>query len=218
MKKQLALALALAAASTSAAAYENMSHSYVEAGFLHHQAELPVVEEAGVTVEDMKANGGYINGSFAVGEKFYVFGGYQKAKDDSVGVRLDGFGEVGEFDTDVEQGHAGFGYNHKLSDRVEWTGELSYLRTKFKVKVDELDYRDSAEGDDYRASIGLRGHLAANFEGWIKANYTDGDMYDQEFSGTLGGLIKFNDAWGIVGEAEMGSDQKQYRVGVRWSF
>ncbi|MFK3650757.1 outer membrane beta-barrel protein [Lysobacter enzymogenes] len=216
MKKQLALAVALAAASTSAAAYDKLSHSYVEAGFVHNQSELPVVAPSNISVEDMKANGGFINGSFAVGEKFYVFGGYSKAKDDSVGIRVTGLGQVGEFEVDAQQGHAGIGYNHKLSDRVEWTGEVSYLRTKFEVET--RGFRDSAEGDDYRASIGLRGNLAANFEGWIKANYTDGDMYDKEFSGTLGGLIKFNDSWGVVAEADLGSDQKQYRVGVRWSF
>ncbi|QWP76387.1 hypothetical protein J5226_22835 [Lysobacter sp. K5869] len=217
MKKQLALALALAAASTSAAAYEKLSHSYVEAGFVNHQAELPVDAPAIVKVEDMKANGGFINGSFAVGEKFYVFGGYQKGKDDSIGISVGNLGQVDEFEVDAQQGHAGFGYNHQLSDRVEWNGELSYVRTRFKAKNHSFD-NDTVDGDDYRASLGLRGQLARNFEGWIKANYTDGDMYDKEFSGTLGGLIKFNDSWGIVAEGEFGSDQKQYRVGVRWSF
>ncbi|ALN56713.1 MULTISPECIES: outer membrane beta-barrel protein [Lysobacter] len=217
MKKQLALALALAAASTSAAAYDRLSHTYVEAGFAHQQAEVPVLAPVGVTVDDMKANGGFINGSIAVGEKFYVFGGYQKGKDDSIAVNFEGFGKIGEFEIDAQQAHGGVGYGHQLSDRVQWTGEVSFLRTRFKAKGEDIT-QDTAEGDDYRASLGLRGNLARNFEGWIKANYTDGDMYDQEFSGTLGGLIKFNDNWGIVAEGEFGSDQKQYRLGVRWSF
>lgn len=217
MKKQLALALALAAASTSAAAYEKLSHTYVEAGFAHHQAELPTQVPAGFSVDDMKANGGFINGSIAVGEKFYVFGGYSQGKDDEVGINFDGVGRVYEFEIDAKQAHAGFGYAHQLSDRVQWTGEVSFLRTRFEAEQGAFD-NDTAEGDDYRASIGLRGNLARNFEGWIKATYTDGDMYDKEFSGTLGGLVKFNDNWGIVGEAEMGSDQKQYRLGLRWSF
>lgn len=217
MKKQLALALALAAASTSAAAYEKLSHTYVEAGFLNQQAELPVVTDPGFTVDDMKANGGFINGSIAVSERFYAFGGYSKAKDDEVGINFGSFGQIADFEVDAQQAHAGFGYNRQISDRVEWSGEVAYLRTRFKVKGEGFD-RDTARGDDYRASLGLRGNLARNFEGWIKANYTDGDMYDKEFSGTLGGLIKFNDTWGVVAEGEFGSDQKQYRLGVRWSF
>ncbi|MET4731270.1 opacity protein-like surface antigen [Lysobacter enzymogenes] len=217
MKKQLALAAALAAASTSASAYEKLSHTYVEAGFASNQVELPTQLPAGFSVDDMTANGGFINGSFAVGEKFYVFGGYSQGKDDKLGVNVEGYGRVFEFDADVKQVHAGAGYAHQLSDRVEWNGEVAFLRTRFEVDQGFFD-NNKAEGDDYRASIGLRGQLARNFEGWVKASYTDGDMYDKEFSGTLGGLIKFNDSWGIVGEAEMGSDQKQYRLGVRWSF
>ncbi|ALN90364.1 hypothetical protein [Lysobacter gummosus] len=215
MKKQLALALLLATASSAAAAADGLSHSYVEAGFVRHQAELPVVEGQGVSVDDMKADGGYIAGSFEVMESVYLFGGYHKGNDD-VGVSLDGIGEIGEFDADVQQGHIGLGYHHKLSDRVEWTGELSYLNTRLELKVE--DFKERLKGDDYRASVGLRGDLAANFEGWIKANYTDGDVYDGEFSGTLGALVKFNKTWGIVGEAEVGSDDRQFRLGVRASF
>lgn len=215
MNKQLALALMLATASSAAAAADGLSHNYVEAGFVRHQSELPVLAEQGVSVDDIKADGGYIAGSFSFVDSVYVFGGYHQGNDD-VAVSLDGFGKVGEIDTDAKQAHVGFGYHHKLSDRVEWTGELSYINTRVELKVDA--FKERVKGDDYRASVGLRGDLAANFEGWVKANYTDGDLYDSQFSGTLGALVKFNRTWGIVGEAEVGSDDRQFRLGVRASF
>ncbi|MGH8083352.1 MAG: hypothetical protein ACREP7_22435 [Lysobacter sp.] len=215
MKKQLALALMLVTASSAAAAADGLSHTYVEAGFVRHQAELPIDAGQGVSIDDMKADGGYIAGSVEVASNVYIFGGYHKGNDD-VAVNIDGVGEVGKFDADVEQGHLGLGYHHKLSDRVEWTGELSYINTRLDLKVE--DFKQRAKGDDYRASVGLRGDLAANFEGWIKANYTDGDVYDGEFSGTLGALVKFNKMCGIAGEAEFGSDDRQFRLGVRASF
>lgn len=215
MNKQLALALVLATASSAAAAADGLSHSYVEAGFVRHQSELPALAAPGVSIDDIKADGGYIAGSFSFVDSVYVFGGYHQGNDD-VAVSLDGFGKVGEIDTDVQQAHVGFGYYHKLSDRVEWTGELSYINSRVELKVDS--FKERVKGDDYRASVGLRGDLAANFEGWVKANYTDGDLYDSQFSGTLGALVKFNRTWGIVGEAEVGSDDRQFRLGVRASF
>lgn len=216
MKKQLALALLLATASSAAAAADGLSHNYVEVGFVRHQKETPVVfTQPGFSVNDLKADGGYIAGSFEFMSNVYLFGGYHKGNDD-VAVNFNGVKTPFEIDTDLQQGHIGLGYHHTLSDRVEWTGEISYINTRADLKFDGL--KDRLEADDYRGSLGLRGDLAANFEGWVKVNYTDGDAYDGEVSGTLGALIKFNETWGIVGEAEVGSDDKQYRVGVRASF
>lgn len=213
MKNQLALALLLASTSSAAVAAD-ISHTYVEVGFARQQVELPEIGND-VAMEDMKADGGYIRGSVELNDAFYLFGGYSKGNDD-IDVRYYPIGKVFEVDADAEQGDIGFGYRHTLSDRVEWTGELSYVNTRISVGVD--GFKDRVKGDDYRASVGLRSNLASNFEGWIKANYTDGDVYDGEFTGTLGALVKFNETWGIVGEAEIGSDNKQYRVGVRASF
>ena len=42
---------------------------------------------------------------------------------------------------------------------------------------------------------------------------------DSEFYGTLGGQIKFDKTWSIVGEAQwIGSDTTVYMAGVRASF
>ncbi|MGO1073146.1 hypothetical protein [Lysobacter sp. CA199] len=221
MKNQLVLAVLLATASSTAAAADGLRHTYVEAGFIRHQVKTPLqgpaeIPAADVSIEDAKADGGYIAGSYEIGERFYVFGGYQKGNAD-IGVSIVGLGDVLEIDTDLQQGRVGFGYHRPVSDRVEWTGELSFIHTQIKFDR-EYVVNPRAKGDDYRASLGLQGDLAANFEGWVKANYTDGDVYDGEFSGTLGALIKFNEVWGIVGEAEVGSDDRQFRVGVRASF
>lgn len=210
MKKQLALALALAMASSAAAAADGLSYNYIEGGYSVQKFELPSIDED-ISIQDPKAAGGYIAGSVAVSDAMHLFGGYRQGSDDIevsyLGTRL------GEADIDSKQYHIGLGYHHTLSDRVDWTGELSYLRTELDVEDEE-----AGEGDDYRASLGLRGDLAANFEGWVKANYTDGDVYDGEFSGTIGALVKFNETWGIVGEAEFGDKVSQFNLGVRASF
>ncbi|MBW8807532.1 outer membrane beta-barrel protein [Lysobacter capsici] len=211
MKKQLALALLLATASSAAAAADGLSYSYVEVGASQSKVELPTVD-ANFSVDDIKANGGYLRGSVALGDAFHLFGGYRQG-DDDVAVRFRNV-KIGETNIDLAQYEIGFGYHHTLSERVDWTGELSYVGTD----VDVEGGGDFDRADDFRASVGLRGKLARNFEGWVKANYTDGDAYDSEFSGTIGAQIKFNHIWGIVGEAEFGDTHNQLSLGVRASF
>ena len=46
----------------------------------------------------------------------------------------------------------------------------------------------------------------------------DGSRMDTEFVGTLGGQVKFNQTWGLVGEIQLFDDVSQYSVGVRASF
>lgn len=211
MNKQLALALLLATASSAAAAADGLSYSYVEFGASQSKVELPSVDP-NVSVDDIKANGGYLRGSVALGDAFHLFGGYRQG-DDDVAVRLRNV-KLGETNIDLAQYEVGFGYHHTLSERVDWTGELSYVGTDVDVEGgSEFD-----RADDFRASVGLRGKLARNFEGWVKANYTDGDAYDSEFSGTIGAQIKFNHIWGLVGEADFGDTHHQLSLGVRASF
>lgn len=211
MKKQLALAILLATASSAAAAADGLSYSYIEVGASQSKVELPAVD-ANFSVDDIKANGGYLKGSVALGDAFHLFGGYRQG-DDDVAVRFRNV-KIGETNIDLAQYEIGFGYHHTLSERVDWTGELSYVGTD----VDVEGGGDFDRADDFRASVGLRGKLARNFEGWVKANYTDGDAYDSEFSGTIGAQIKFNHIWGIVGEAEFGDTHNQLSLGVRASF
>lgn len=211
MKKQLALAIVLACASSAAAAADGLSYSYIEAGVAQSKVELPAVD-ANYSVDDIKTNSAYLRGSVALGDSFHLFGGYRKG-DDDVAVRFRNV-KIGEANIDLAQYEVGFGYHHTLSDRVDWTGELSYIGTD----VDVQGGGDFDRADDFRVSVGLRGNLARNFEGWAKVNYTDGDAYDSEFSGTLGAQIKFNRTWGIVGEAEFGDKNSQLSLGVRASF
>jgi hypothetical protein len=161
-------------------------------------------------IDDIEAGGFYINGSAAIGESFHVFGGYRAGSDD-VTVTVPGFGS-GTTDIDLNQLTAGVGYHHGLSDRADLVTELSYLHTEAEVEG------DSTDGDDARIAVGIRGLLADSFEGWAKGNYTDGDVYDGEFSATVGAQFKFNKTWGMTGEAEFGDSSSQYTIGVRASF
>lgn len=201
MKKQLVLAIALAAASFAATAGE-LSYSNIEAGYARMEADVDDASDAVLT-------GYFVHGSVALNDSFYLLGGYESGTDND----FLGFGGV---DVDLSQIQAGVGYHHALSDRADLLTEISYLRQE--VEASAFGFSESESADGYRASLGVRGLLAGNFEGLAKANYTDGSDIDGEVSATLGAQLKFNPTWGLVGEVEIGEDAKKYLVGVRASF
>jgi hypothetical protein len=151
---------------------------------------------------DFNPDGFGLKGSFAFGDQFYGFGSYLRGSDTVSGT-----------DVDVDQTQLGLGYRHGVSDSADFIGELSWINQG--VDIEGLGNDDAHGG---RLSAGFRGELANNFEGYVKANYTDGGDFSGDFSGTLGAQVKFNPTWGVTGEAEFGGDADIYMLGVRASF
>lgn len=221
------LAAALLSLASLNATAADFSYTHVEAGY--NWTKLDRSEQSAapaIGIDDVKADGYYLKGSIELGQSpFYLFGGYRQAEDDKVGLSLSAHQCLflrcpPNLDMEIKQYDVGLGYHHSLSERVDLIADLSYVHTKVDVDTPAGFTRISAsdDGDDYRVGVGIRGNLASNLEGWVKATYTDGDFYDSQFGGTLGLLVKFNPTWGLVGEAEIGDDIQTYSVGVRASF
>lgn len=199
MKKQIALAIALAVAPFAASAGE-LNYSYVEGGFARTNIDVDGVGDADF-------DGAQLRGSAGINDSFYVFAGYGSTNNDDAGV-----------DVDFNEGQIGLGYHFGLSDRVDLIAELGAIRQE----IDSNAF-GGAKADGGRASVGIRGELADNFEGWVKASYTDGGDFDGGFSGLVGAQLKFNATWGLVGEIEAGEasddvDVTKYLIGLRASF
>jgi len=146
----------------------------------------------------------------------YVFGGYERAnKDFNLG---GGFVLEGT----LQQATLGIGYRQEMTERVDFTADISVLRTKvesdLRLRGRSLD--DSSDSSNLGfANLGLRGKPSPRTEAWIKAGYIDGSDVDEgEFVGTLGGQVNFTPTWGLVGEVQFIDDANQYKVGVRASF
>ena len=193
MKKHLALAIALAAAPFAATAGE-LSYTYVEGGY----AKTHVNEDF---LDNPELDGVYLRGSVALGEQFYVYGGFDATS-----------GDVAGFDIDETISQLGVGYRFAVSENADLLGELAFVRDDFDV--DGID--NSSNGG--RANIGIRGAMSPSFEGWLKGGYLDGGDFDGEFVGNVGGQFKFRQTWGIVVEAEFIDQVTFYRAGVRASF
>lgn len=188
MKRSL-IALALATLiPLSAQADDKLSYTYVEGGYVN------VNGDGGAD-----ADGFGVRGSFEFGDSgFYGFGAYSQVEVDDV---------PGEVDIDSTQ--LGFGYAHGLTDNADLISELSYVNT---------DVEGLGDADGYRASVGLRGSFSDNFEGLVKANWTDGSDIDGDFSGTIGAQYKFTQTWGVTGEVEFADGGETYMLGLRASF
>lgn len=191
------LPLALLAALPFAASAQTLEYSWVEAGYDRLDPDTD-----GLITGDPDAHGYYVRGSAAIGPSAYLFGGYETATNDDFGV-----------DIDLDLLQAGYGYHHAMSERADLLAEVSYLRTGV-----EIDGFGSEHGEDWRGSVGVRGAFSDNFEGLAKANYTDGDTIDGDFSGTVGAQLKFSPAWGFTAEVEFGEDYSKYLLGLRARF
>ena len=66
--------------------------------------------------------------------------------------------------------------------------------------------------------MGVRSALSDKFEGIAKLNYYDLSDYSGDVTGTVGAQYKFNQNWGVTGEAEVGHGDQAYMLGVRASF
>lgn len=143
------------------------------------------------------ADGWGLRGSVEFGESnFYGFGAFNKLDIDNTSIDIDNY-------------DLGIGYAHAIGDRADLISELAYVKA---------DAGGGANADGYRASIGVRGSFTPNFEGLIKANYTDGSDFDGDFSGTVGAQYKFTQTWGLTGEVNFDDNAQTYLVGVRASF
>ena len=197
MKKLLAAAMLLAMTPFAASARDSLgSFTYVEAGVQRLSIDYGT---PGSNALDF--NGAGIRSSIELSDNFYVYGGYAWGRNSNQTVNIN-----------ARDMQIGLGYRHTVFDNADLTAELGFQHTQLDAGV----FRDNLDGG--RLSVGLRGALSNNFEGWVKANYVNGSDYSSEFSGTLGAQFIINQTWGIVGEIEAGDLASRYMLGARASF
>lgn len=206
MRKTLILAALLAATPFAATASE-LSYTYVEGGWTQFHINDNLLE-------DPSADGGYLRGSFAIAPQVHVFGGYSAV---SKSYSL----SSARLKMELAQPELGIGYHMTLSDRVDFTTDIALVRLSLEEKISGMPgyngtYKDHSNAG--RATLGVRGKPSARTEAWLKGGVMDGSDIDTTFVGNLGGQVKFNATWGVVGEIQFIEDTTQYMAGVRASF
>ena len=215
MRKTLILAALLAAAPLAAQANDTLSYTFVEGGLT--RAEI----DGGDGFETLKANGGYLRGSYALTDATHVFGSYSRVSESESAYGI-------KAEADLDQYELGLGWHMPMADRVDFTADIAYVRLDQKLKLSGIpadsgyDHLNGSYDFDAvnagRVTLGLRGTPSARTEAWVKAGAMDGSDMDSEFVGNLGGQFKFNPTWGLVGDINWIGDVTQYSVGVRASF
>lgn len=214
MRNTLILAAMLAATPFAACAADGLSYNYVEAGWTRLSVDVDDSNE--------HANGGYLRGSWQIGEPAYLFASFAQ-----VGKTYRYDGGLRDKYT-LSQPEIGIGFRQEWTERVDFIADIAYLRQNAELKLrgyddyygtDGLDGTYKAHSNAGRVSLGVRGKPSWRTEAWIKAGYVDGsDMDNGEFVGTLGGQVNFNRTWGLVGEIQFIDDTTQALLGIRASF
>lgn len=212
MRKILLAAALLAIAPLSASAAERVSYTYVEAGW----TQLDTNDDY---FNDPKVDGGYIRGSFDIAPQVNVFGGWSymskkyKYRYGSTDANLK---------LELNQPELGIGYHMAMSDRVDFTADIAWVRQNVEAKLSVNGVGSDSDKDHTnagRATLGVRGKPSVRTEAWLKAGYLDGGSdFKGTWVGNVGGQVNFTRTWGLVAEVQAYRDVTQFSVGARASF
>jgi len=186
-----------------------------------------------------KADGGYLRGSWDLGENFYLLGGYTQVSKNWTDTYSDthptlGLGTTREKVTaKVSQTEFGFGGYFQLSPNLDFYGDLTGIRLDGKVS-DKATFtsglgsdteKDSVKDHIYAAKLmaGLRVKPTAMLELWGRGGYIrlkeeSWLLRRSSAVGNVGAQLQITPNFGLVGEAELYKDLRLYRAGIRLSF
>lgn len=184
-------ALALGAA-TGAAAADDISYSYVDAGWA--QSDIDGIDEDG--------DGLFLRGSVAFGERWFASVGYRQVSFD-----------VGGNDLDLDLVDVGLGGHLPLTGTVDGVARLSYV----DVSADG-PFGASFDDNGYAVSVGVRARPSAQFELDAFLDYTDLDDSGDDTAARLGARYYFTPAWAVGAEVSFSDDQTDIGLYGRFTF
>ena len=198
----------------------NSDYTFVEGGAIRHYPDLSIWQRP------ERRDGGYLAGSIALNERFYLYGDVSRTTGESS--RLIADSDVYRFDHRYTLGQIGLGTRHSLSERTDALVELAYVHLNERVSTDAANWpyphaptRSSGSAKGAQLNVGLREVLTERIEGWMKVGYVSmrGDfMVDNGYTGEAGLQVKITPRWGVVADAQFLQAITTYRLGVRVNF
>ena len=183
---------ALLALSASAAA-QDFDYNYLSLGY-----ERVTLDDG---TFDVDGDGIGLNGSFEIGESFFVFGGYGMAEFEEAGIEVD-----------ADTLSIGLGWHTALSNEVDFVAGLSY------EYIDLSALGISVDDNGIGLGVGLRFAASDAIEvngGIDYVDYSDGGD-DTTFG--LGMLYSVSDNVDIGVRGEWGDDSSAYGINGRFYF
>lgn len=230
-RKSLILALALALPATGAVAQQSsvtgISWSYFDIAAQHVSPDESALDSH---------TGLALRGSGMINPNWHVFLGWNRGK-------LEGATELGgqgiAIDDNVNRFQVGLGYNLPVAARTDLFARVAYERASsadFQVTTAAGVVDGELESSDgYSVEVGIRSALGLNWEvgGSIRHIALDDPevsigggtamdissfIDDDHTALVLNGQYKFNNGWGVIAEADIGSAYQGLLLGVRLSY
>lgn len=178
----------LLAAAPLAAMADDMSYSYVDAGY----------SEMDISGVGPSADGFGLRGSIGFAENWLAFAEYSAVSVQGV---------------DIDTISVGFGGHYSLAPNFDLVGRLGY----FEINLDAGGGLN-ADDNGYLADVGLRGRVgdAVELEGGVR--YTDLSDGGDDTALVIGGRFHFNKTWAVGAEYASGDDLSTLLAYVRASF
>ncbi len=192
---------ALLASGQTALASE-LSYTYVEVKYVDGK------------IGDVDADGFRLTGSVALGDTFFLAGGYQDVgggfQDSELDLTLD---------LDVSLLRLGVGAHGPITDSIDWVAQLDYANVDIKESLD--GETDSSDGNGYMLDVGLRGLMGEAAEYSIAIIHSDGFSGGASATGfRVGGRYHVGETKLSVGldYVKYGSGFDQLELGLRYQF
>ncbi|MCK9489079.1 MAG: porin family protein [Xanthomonadales bacterium] len=227
----LAAGLALALPATGAMAQQSsvtgISWSYFDIAAQHVSPDESALESN---------TGLALRGSGMINPNWHLFLGWNRGK-------LEGGTHIGDneiaIDEDINRFHFGLGYNLPVAARTDLFARVAYERVSsadFLVTTPAGVIGGELEGTEgYSLEVGVRSALGRNWEvgGSLRHIFMDdpeatigagdainiGGLVDDDHTAlVLNGQYKFNNGWGVIAEADVGSAYQSLLLGVRLSY
>jgi len=194
--KRILLAALAAAVLPLAAQADDLSYTYLQAGY----------NAAHNDNSGRDTHGWSGDGSYALGEHFQVLAGFAHSNRDL----------PSDPNASVNAWRLGAGFHTPIGGKTDFVADVDY----HQASIDGVN-RDTKR---YSGELGVRSALAPRFEGWALAGYShahdpNGDGRNNgEVFGKLGGQYKFNKNWGLVAEGRLAENDREIFIGPRVSF
>ncbi len=173
---------------------QEFNYTYVEGGLLY-------VDDR-KTGLDLDSYGGFVGGSFAVNDNFYLSASYAKVE----------FDDVDDFDSSVMA--LGFGFNTSISNAVDFVVSLSWLYAK--VDVDRIG-SDSDNGVDLNAGIRTWLNDSLEFNAGVGVSKLSDSDNNASVSAGLEYYVTDNISVGLRGSWS-DNEVAGYTLGLRYNF
>jgi hypothetical protein len=191
--KILSVLAASAALAPFMAQAEDLSYTYVEAGYLTTNFD-----------EFNESLGGFgLRASIEITDKFFAFGTYADQKTDVAG-----------YDIKFQPWELGVGYAYPITDSVDLYGTVGYI----SVDADAPSFVANTEDDGYQLGVGLRTRFAERFEVEGVAQYQNLSDFGDEIQFDFMGRWYVIEHLALGLGYSVGDETDTFAGSVRWEF